>query len=132
MIKHQIFVSKYLLAQTPRNKHQQRIFDLLKLINKDTTVIINILFQCCCHHFSAQYYVASGHFYCLLHIINGKRTQMPSTALHFFELLSRQFLGNFPKTTNQLFFKTSLDAYFKLTSDISPKSARFKNQQPKS
>ena len=44
MIKHQIFVSKDLSVQTPRNKHQQSIFNLFKLINKDTTVIINILF----------------------------------------------------------------------------------------
>ena len=43
MIKHQIFVKKHLPVQTPRNKHWQRIFDLFKLIKKDSTVI-NILF----------------------------------------------------------------------------------------
>ena len=72
LIKHQIFVSKYLPVQTPRNKHQQRIFDLFKLINKDTRVVINILFQRCCYHFSTQYYVTSGCFYCLFYMINGK------------------------------------------------------------
>ena len=44
MTKYQIFVGKYLPVQTPRNKHSQRRCDLLKLINKDTAVIINILF----------------------------------------------------------------------------------------
>ena len=43
MAKHQILVNKNLPVQTPRNKHWQRISDLFKLINKDTTVI-NILF----------------------------------------------------------------------------------------
>ena len=43
MIKHQVFVNKHLLVQNPGDKHWQRIFDLFKLINKDTTVI-NILF----------------------------------------------------------------------------------------
>ena len=38
MIKHQIFVNKHAPVQTPRNK-QRRMFDLFKLINKDTTVI---------------------------------------------------------------------------------------------
>ena len=44
MIKHQIFVSKYLPVQTPQNKHYQGTCDLFKLIYKDTAVIINILF----------------------------------------------------------------------------------------
>ena len=39
MIKHQIFVNKYLPVQTQQNKHLQRKFDLLKLINKDTTAM---------------------------------------------------------------------------------------------
>ena len=38
MIKHQIFVNKYLPVRTPRYKHYQRIFDLFRLINKDTTI----------------------------------------------------------------------------------------------
>ena len=116
MIKHQIFVSKCLPVQTPRNKHQQRTCDLFKLINRDTRVIINILFQRCCYHFSA-----SGCFYCLFHMINSVTyidTKIQNTALHLFELLSRQLLGNFPKITNQ-------------TSDICLKSARLKNQQRK-
>ena len=41
--QNQIFVKKYLLVQTPREKYWQSIFDLLKFINKVTTVI-NILF----------------------------------------------------------------------------------------
>ena len=48
--------------------------------------------------------------------------EIESTALHLLELLSRQFLGNSPKITNQLFFKSLIDGYFKLTSDISLKS----------
>ena len=48
--------------------------------------------------------------------------EIESTALHLLELLSRQFLGNSPKITNQLFFKNLFDGYFKLTSDISLKS----------
>ena len=31
--------------------------------------------------------------------------KIQGTALHLFELLNRQFLGNSPKITNQLFFK---------------------------
>ena len=41
MIKHQIFVKKHLPVQTPRNKNWQRIFDLFKLIKKDSAVINN-------------------------------------------------------------------------------------------
>ena len=37
-------ISKYIPVQTPRNNHQQRTYDLFKLINKDTAVIINTLF----------------------------------------------------------------------------------------
>ena len=44
MIKHQIFVSKYLPVQVPGNKHSQRTCDLFKIINKDTAVIMDILF----------------------------------------------------------------------------------------
>ena len=54
--------------------------------------------------------------------------RIQSIALHIFEVLSRQFLGNFAKITNQLFFKISLDAYFKLVSGVSLKSARLENQ----
>ena len=43
MIKHQIFVNKHLPVKIPRNKHDQKIVDSFKSINKDTTVI-NILF----------------------------------------------------------------------------------------
>ena len=39
MIKHQIFVIKYLPVQTQQNKHWQRSFDLFKLINKDNTAM---------------------------------------------------------------------------------------------
>ena len=39
MVKPRILVNKHLLVQTPRNKHLQRIYDLFRLINKDTTVI---------------------------------------------------------------------------------------------
>ena len=39
MIKHSFFENKNLPVQTQRNKHQQRIFDLLKLINKDSAVM---------------------------------------------------------------------------------------------
>ena len=48
--------------------------------------------------------------------------EIQSIALHFFEHLSRQFLENSTKITNQLFFKNSSDGYFKLTGDISLKS----------
>ena len=44
MIKHQIFVSKYLPVQVPRKKTLETSCDLFKIINKDTAVIINILF----------------------------------------------------------------------------------------
>ena len=37
MIKHEIFVNKYLSVQTQRNKYHQRIFYMFKLINRDNT-----------------------------------------------------------------------------------------------
>ena len=39
MIKHQIFVNKHLTVQTQRNKCQEKIFNLFKLVNKDTTAM---------------------------------------------------------------------------------------------
>ena len=39
MIKQEIFANKYLSVQTQRNKYQQRIFYMLKLINRDNTKI---------------------------------------------------------------------------------------------
>ena len=39
LIQYQSFVNNHLLVQTQQNKHQQRIFDLFKLINKDTTAV---------------------------------------------------------------------------------------------
>ena len=38
------------------------------------------------------------------------------------------FFGNFPKSQINYFSKSSFDAYFKLTGDISLKLARLKNQ----
>ena len=127
MIKYQIFVSKYLPAQAPRNEHQQRTCDLLKLVNKDTAVIINILFQRCCYHFFGMILrciwllllFIPYHKWCNVH-------SMPSfKAQHciFSNSSVDNFLGNFSKT--------SLHAYFKLTSDISLKSAKLKNHQRK-
>ena len=45
MIKHSIFANKHLPVQTQRNKHQQRILDLFKLLNKDysTNLILVVL-----------------------------------------------------------------------------------------
>ena len=37
MIKYKFFVNKDLPAHTQRSKHEQKIFDLFKLIIKDTT-----------------------------------------------------------------------------------------------
>ena len=101
------FVNKHLLVATPRNKHQRGMFDLFKLINKDTTVI-DILFQRCCYHFWLDITFASRCFYCLFHMLIGVTytdAKIQNTALHLFELLSRQFLENSPKITNQIFFK---------------------------
>ena len=39
MIKQEIFANKYLSVQTQRNKYQQRIFYMLKLINRDNIEI---------------------------------------------------------------------------------------------
>ena len=39
MIKHQIFVNKHLPIQTQRKKYYQKIFDLFKLVNKNTTTM---------------------------------------------------------------------------------------------
>ena len=42
MVKPQILVNKHLPVQTPRNKHLQKIYDLFRLINKDTAVITTL------------------------------------------------------------------------------------------
>ena len=52
MIKHQIFVTKYLPVQTSRNKHLQRTCDLFKLINKGTAVTTQQTFVGLQHVFS--------------------------------------------------------------------------------
>ena len=82
------------------------MFDLFKLINKDATVI-NILFFTC-YHFWLDITFASRCFCCLFHVLNGVTytdAKIQSIVLHLFELLSRQFLRNSPKITNQIFFK---------------------------
>ena len=128
MAKHQILVNKHLQVQTPRNKHWQRIIDLFKLINKDTT-IINILFQHCCYHFfGVKFFCISVLLLLIPHLkvewynVNIWRDSKHSTAL--FQLLSRvdNFLGILRKPQINYFSKTSLDGYFMLTSDISVKS----------
>ena len=83
------------------------IFNSLKFLIKDTTVI-NILFWRCSYHFRHDITFASRCFYCLFHMLNGVTytdAKIQNTALHLFELLSRQFLENSPKITNQIFFK---------------------------
>ena len=40
MIKHQIFVNKHLPIQIQQNKHWQKISNLFKLVNKDTTATL--------------------------------------------------------------------------------------------
>ena len=102
---------------------------MFKLINKDITVIIIMKKNKTCY-FSAAVIIFRHDI--TLHLINGVTyiyAKIQSTTLHLFELLSRQFPGDFPKSQINYFSKTSLDAYFKLTSDISLKSARFKNQK---
>ena len=58
----------------------------------------------------------------LFHMLNGKtytEREIQSIAPHLIELLSRQFLGNYLKIANRLFF--FFDGYFKQTSEISLK-----------
>ena len=43
---------KDLLVQTQRNKYQQKIFDLFKLINKDNTAMPLTKLWCCYYQFS--------------------------------------------------------------------------------
>ena len=61
MVKYQILVNKHLPVQTPRNKHWQMISDLLKLINKDTTVI-NIHFSVAVITFRRDIFLHLGAF----------------------------------------------------------------------
>ena len=111
--------NKHLLIQTPRNKLYQRIFDLFKLINKETTVIHTILALLL--SFSAWYYVRISVL--LLFIPYAEWcNQMPRfKAQHctFSNSWVHNFLGILRKSQINYFSKTSLDVYFKLTSDIS-------------
>ena len=60
----------------------------------------------------------------IIHMLNGitcADAEIQTTVLNLFELLSRQFLGILQKLQMNYFSNTSLDGYFKLTSDISLK-----------
>ena len=129
MIKHQIFVNKHLPVQTQRNEINISVGYSVCL-----NLLIKIILQQChwrnssvaFYHFSAWYYFLPRCIYCLFHILNGitytEAQRFKAQHCTPIELLSRQFLMNSPKFEINYFSKTSLDSYFKLTSDFFLKS----------
>ena len=83
----------------------ERIFDLFKLIKRYYINAIDVILVLLLSAFG----IAFRCIYYLFHMLIGVtyiEAEIQSTPLHLIELFRSQFLGNSPKITNQLFFKS--------------------------